>query len=143
MFLLFITLFSWSSLTTPPSVLTSCGLDFVFEQPVSGTLFIAVYQDKGTWGKPDQAYKTLTCDVKDSKNSFLELNALPVGTYGIACYLDENGNQKLDQNWLGIPTEAYGFSKGARPSHRQATWQETYFTITRDPHKEQLVVKKW
>jgi uncharacterized protein (DUF2141 family) len=32
------------------------------------------------------------------------------GTYAIAVYHDENGNQKFDRNMFGLPAEAYGFS---------------------------------
>lgn len=36
------------------------------------------------------------------------------GRYAVALYHDENGNKKLDQNFLGIPKEGYGFSRDAR-----------------------------
>lgn len=32
------------------------------------------------------------------------------GTYAVAIYHDENGNEKFDRNFLGLPAEAYGFS---------------------------------
>ncbi|MBP1734310.1 MAG: hypothetical protein H6Q53_597 [Deltaproteobacteria bacterium] len=35
------------------------------------------------------------------------------GTYALAVVHDENMNGKLDTNWLGIPTEGYGFSNDA------------------------------
>ncbi len=35
------------------------------------------------------------------------------GTYAIAAIHDENRNGDLDRNWLGIPTEGYGFSENA------------------------------
>ena len=39
---------------------------------------------------------------------------IPPGTYAIAVVHDENMNGKLDTNWLGIPTEGYGFSNDAK-----------------------------
>lgn len=36
------------------------------------------------------------------------------GTYALAVIHDENLNGKLDANWLGIPSEGYGFSNDAR-----------------------------
>jgi len=36
------------------------------------------------------------------------------GTYGLAVIHDENMNGVLDINWLGVPTEGYGFSNDAR-----------------------------
>ena len=43
------------------------------------------------------------CDFED----------IPPGTYAMAVIHDENMNGKLDTNWLGIPTEGYGFSNNA------------------------------
>lgn len=40
------------------------------------------------------------CDFED----------IPPGTYALAVVHDENMNGKLDTNFLGIPTEGYGFS---------------------------------
>ena len=39
---------------------------------------------------------------------------IPPGTYALAVIHDENSNGKLDTNWLGIPTEGYGFSNDAK-----------------------------
>jgi uncharacterized protein (DUF2141 family) len=36
------------------------------------------------------------------------------GAYALAVIHDENMNGKLDTNWLGIPTEGYGFSNDAK-----------------------------
>ncbi len=38
------------------------------------------------------------------------------GTYALAVIHDENMNGKLDTNWLGVPTEGYGFSNDATAS---------------------------
>jgi uncharacterized protein (DUF2141 family) len=39
---------------------------------------------------------------------------IPPGTYALAAIHDENMNDKLDANWLGAPTEGYGFSNDAK-----------------------------
>ena len=39
---------------------------------------------------------------------------VPPGTYALAVIHDENRNGKLDTNWLGFPTEGYGFSSDAK-----------------------------
>ncbi len=44
------------------------------------------------------------CDFED----------IPPGTYAMAVIHDENMNGKLETNFLGIPTEGYGFSNDAR-----------------------------
>jgi uncharacterized protein (DUF2141 family) len=44
------------------------------------------------------------CDFED----------IPPGTYALGVIHDENTNGKLDTNWLGVPTEGYGFSNDAK-----------------------------
>ncbi|WP_035382737.1 DUF2141 domain-containing protein [Ferriphaselus sp. R-1] len=39
---------------------------------------------------------------------------LKAGRYAVASYADLNGNHRLDSNFLGKPTEPYGFSRDAR-----------------------------
>ncbi len=36
------------------------------------------------------------------------------GDYALRFFHDENNNGVMDKNWLGIPTEAFGFSNDAR-----------------------------
>lgn len=39
---------------------------------------------------------------------------IPPGTYALAVIHDENMDGKLGTNWLGVPTEGYGFSNDAK-----------------------------
>lgn len=55
---------------------------------------------------------------------------LPPGKYGIAVIHDENENQKLDRNFLGIPKEGFGFANNPRvllspPSFQTASTEVT------------------
>jgi len=50
---------------------------------------------------------------------------VPPGKYAVAVLHDENENQKLDRNFLGIPTEGFGFSNNppvflSAPSFKKA-----------------------
>jgi len=42
------------------------------------------------------------------------IESLPYGEYAVMLYHDENGNDKLDKNIVGVPKEPYGFSNNAR-----------------------------
>ena len=49
------------------------------------------------------------------------------GLYAVVVHHDENGNKKLDQNWIGIPIEGVGFSNNpelflAPPNHAEVTF---------------------
>jgi len=39
------------------------------------------------------------------------LSEIPVGTYVLAVYQDQDSNDKLDKNFFGAPSEPYGFSQ--------------------------------
>ncbi|MBI2840622.1 MAG: DUF2141 domain-containing protein [Acidobacteria bacterium] len=54
------------------------------------------------------------------------LDQLPYGEFTFIVHHDENGNGKMDKNFLGMPKEGYAFSRGARvsfgaPSYRDCT----------------------
>jgi uncharacterized protein (DUF2141 family) len=42
------------------------------------------------------------------------LKTSPQGVYALVVIHDEDSNGKLNTNWLGIPTEGYGFSNNAK-----------------------------
>jgi uncharacterized protein (DUF2141 family) len=54
---------------------------------------------------------------------------LDVGRYAIAVYHDENKNQKLDKNFVGIPKEGYGFSNNAVGKLGPPKFSETSFSL--------------
>ena len=52
------------------------------------------------------------------------------GLHAIVVHHDENGNRKLDRNWLGFPTEGYGFSNNPKlfvgpPDHAEVAFETT------------------
>ncbi|PKI18145.1 hypothetical protein CXF71_00705 [Colwellia sp. 12G3] len=53
---------------------------------------------------------------------------LPAGEYAIKIYQDENSNQKLDFNFIGIPKEGYGFSNNVG-RFGSPNYQEAKFTV--------------
>jgi uncharacterized protein (DUF2141 family) len=60
-----------------------------------------------------------------AKSGIVFENLVP-GRYAVIVLHDADGNGRLDKNFLGVPTEAYGFSNGARgflgpPSFKDAS----------------------
>ncbi|NIA71497.1 DUF2141 domain-containing protein [Pelagibius litoralis] len=64
--------------------------------------------------------------------TLLCLQAPVEGRYSIALYHDENGNKKFDRNFLGIPSEGYGFSNNPGFRFGKPEQKETLFTIVED-----------
>jgi uncharacterized protein (DUF2141 family) len=57
---------------------------------------------------------------------------MPPGTYGAAVIHDENGNGKLDKNFLGMPLEGYGISNNHTHALSRPTWNESKFAVAAD-----------
>ena len=51
------------------------------------------------------------------------------GTYAIGAYHDENNNDHLDTNLIGLPTEGYALSNGVRAVMAKPTFQQAAFTV--------------
>jgi uncharacterized protein (DUF2141 family) len=51
------------------------------------------------------------------------------GTYAIAVVHDENGNQRLDKNLFGVPTEGYGVSNNHTYALHAPKWDESTFVV--------------
>lgn len=45
----------------------------------------------------------------------ITLTGVAPGDYAIETYQDVNANDRMDQDWIGLPLEPYGFSRDARP----------------------------
>jgi uncharacterized protein (DUF2141 family) len=63
----------------------------------------------------DTSFEESSCPYKDrgaAKVGAVELRLRNVkpGSYAIAVFHDTNGNGKLDRNFIGLPSEPYGFS---------------------------------
>ena len=54
---------------------------------------------------------------------------LPPGEYAIRIMHDVNGNDELDANFVGAPTEPYAFSNNARGMFGPAKWEDARFTL--------------
>lgn len=60
----------------------------------------------------NETNKTVASAYINTKQGYsaIAFGMLTPGKYAVRFYHDENGNQKMDTNLMGIPTEGYGFS---------------------------------
>ena len=54
---------------------------------------------------------------------------LAPGTYAVGAYHDENNNDHLDTDFVGLPVEGYALSNGVRAVMSKPTFQQAAFTI--------------
>ena len=85
-----------------------------------GILHLAIYNSKEVFesdrgDKPGSQSRIEAGVVKKiGKGTYKGSFEIPPGIYAIGVYIDENDNEKLDTNFLGIPKEQYGFSNNAK-----------------------------
>jgi len=81
----------------------------------SGTVACALFESPD--GFPAEylhsATNIMIIKVRD-KQARYDFQDIGPGTYALVVVHDENMNGKLDTNWLGVPTEGYGFSNDAK-----------------------------
>jgi uncharacterized protein (DUF2141 family) len=63
-----------------------------------------------------------------------QFSGLEPGTYAVGVIADENGDEKLNTDWLGIPTEGFGMSRNPKVSVKTGTpkFSDASFPIRKD-----------
>jgi uncharacterized protein (DUF2141 family) len=93
-----------------------------------GTLACALFQSSAGFPKEYLRHATsvMAVEIRDTQAG-CEFVGIPPGTYALAVVHDENRNGKLDTNWLGVPTEGYGFSSDAKATLRAPSFSAASF----------------
>lgn len=92
---------------------------------------IGVYADEESYMKKAVHFQNIPVSEKGTMT--VSIKDISFGTYAISLFHDQNGNGKLDSNWMRIPKEPYGFSQNAAatfgpPKFRKAAFQHGHAT---------------
>ncbi len=71
----------------------------------------------------------------NGNKAILTFENVPTGTYAIAIIHDENNNNTLDANFIGIPKEGFGASKNVLPSLSKPLFKDNAFKVSNEPSK--------
>lgn len=94
-----------------------------------GSLSVGLFNaKKGFPGKFDKALKTVTVPAAGAE-PVAHFDQVPWGTYAVAVRHDENGNGKLDANFLGMPKEGVGTSNNPRTSFGPPSFEDASFVL--------------
>jgi uncharacterized protein (DUF2141 family) len=66
--------------------------------------------------------------ITQNKCTFIIENLKP-GKYSFKFIHDENMNNKLDTNWIGIPKEGFGFSNNPKMTFGPPSFEKTLFEL--------------
>jgi len=91
-----------------------------------GEVLIAVSNSRKNYESNDSAFVGVKVKIENNKAEYT-FEELPFGEYAIKLFHDENMDGELDSNFLGIPTEDYGFSNNARGTFGPADYDDTKF----------------
>jgi len=75
-----------------------------------------------------KAYRTASASILHKKAVCI-FDEMPYGNYSIKAFHDHNGNNRLDTNFMGKPTERYGFSNHADGCFGPPPFSQTVITL--------------
>lgn len=94
----------------------------------SSVVKLNFYNSPGTFLKSGQTALRLVVRP-DGKSTLSIPVALAPGEWAVAVSQDLNNNDKLDKNFLGIPTEPFAFSNNVKPRLAAPRFEECKFTV--------------
>lgn len=96
-----------------------------------GKVLFLLFQDRV--GFPDDKTSSVQSgSLELSSGNTLEIKDLRPGTYALSVIHDENENDKLDTNFIGIPKEAFGFSNNPRIYFGPPSFEKASFELNKD-----------
>jgi len=97
-----------------------------------GNLSVALFNaKKGFPGKYERAIKKTSTPAAGSEH-VVAFSDVPFGTYAVAVRHDENGNGKLDSNFLGMPKEGVGTSNNPKSKFGPPSFKDASFVLDHD-----------
>jgi len=73
----------------------------------------------------------------------VSVSDVPPGTYAIRVYHDENGNMRIDRNFLGVPLEGFGFSNDAPVRMAPPSFKDAAITVGQGRLDTALTLRYW
>jgi uncharacterized protein (DUF2141 family) len=81
-------------------------------------------------GFPKEREKAIVWQAKQIDGDAVVFSvSLPPGRYAASALHDENMNNKMDMNWMGVPEEGYGVTNNPKPGYREARFDEAVFDL--------------
>ena len=105
-----------------------------------GTAKLCVCRSEDEYTGKAKEFCTASTEIKSTKAEWV-FEHMPYGSYSIKAFHDENGNSRLDKDFLGMPTERYGFSNNARGRFGPPTFASAAFRLNSPQLKIAIEIK--
>ena len=105
-----------------------------------GTVHLGLYNSRENYEGKGKPFRGKIGKIENGKAVFT-FDSLSYGEYAIKVYHDENSNGKIDKNFLGIPTESYGFSNNASGTFGPADYDDAKFKFNQNKMTMEIIVQ--
>jgi len=106
----------------------------------NGDVQIGLFNSTESYNGKSPKFKGSIIKVKNRTVEW-RLENIPFGMYAIKAFHDENSNNEIDTNFLGIPTENYGFSNNARSLFGPPSFEDAKFKFNSIEMKIEITLK--
>ena len=105
-----------------------------------GNIVISVFKDHKSFEAENHLEKKEKSKKENMKNTTIitELS-LPPGIYGLVVLDDENSNNEMDYNLIGMPKEGYGFSNFYHTNFSKPKFADFSFELT--PNTSKMLIR--
>jgi len=111
----------------------------------TGQVLVSIYENESQFPyNPGKVYKIDKSGVENGNITYSIKNFQLACKYAIILLDDENMNEDMDYNILGIPKEGYGFSNNAKPKFlTPPTFEDCSFTLDKSEGLINIKMKYW
>jgi uncharacterized protein (DUF2141 family) len=126
---------SWISPAIAQSLTGRLTLEIMGLENTDGNVCIKLFSGSEGFPNQDDSAVLKECvpieDAEDTEDIEMTVtfDDLPYGSYGVALYHDENGDEIFNRGAFGIPTEGYGFSNDAPATGAPARYEDAIFLL--------------
>lgn len=94
-----------------------------------GQLAVALFDRSEAFPKQERAMRGKLVAIRE-RAATVVFEGLKPGRYAVAVLHDENRNEKMDFNWVGMPLEGYGFSRDASALFGPPSFEDAAVKLT-------------
>lgn len=96
-----------------------------------GQLVVYLHNNPKDYPKnKDKAFRVIKSKITNNKAT-IKFENLPYGKYAIAVHHDENGDNKVDKNFVGIPSEDFAASNNATGFMGPPSFEDASFELNK------------
>ena len=117
-----------SSFSNPEENTATLTIEVTNIKNTKGVIEIGLYDNAEDFPDPDKQFKFKRIKPTSEKLKY-KFTGLKPGKYAVALFHDENSDKVCNKNAIGIPTEAYAFSRNFRPKLKAPAFSDVYVSV--------------